>query len=313
MQKRIQTTLHVLALSAALAWLPASNALAQLIAYEGFNYSADTSVGSQSGGYGWGGTWAVITDAAAALGTNQAGSLTYGTLPTTGGRAVIGKPETTTATTAQIQRQLPNTLTNILGGGGSIWISFLYQNLNADQAGLPGYRETGLRLMRGSTTNVSGVSGRNGTDMLDIGSPNTYPTAANFDRLAVFSGGVYLDSGIATPRGANPANTVFVVMRIDVDNTTATDTAYTWFNSSLLSQPTTGTALTWTTSDLGGINSLRFQAGNQNANGTNAVWAVDEIRVGLTWADVISPIPEPTILSLAGVAGLALLLWRRRN
>lgn len=298
---------------ASVAFLVGSSfcAQAQLISYDGFDYTPDTSVANGSGGTGWGATWGNVADAASALATNTSTGLSYGGLVTSGGAVIVGNPVGTTGTTAQPQRQLPDTFNNLVGGaGGTIWVSFLYQNLNNDLTGLLGFRETGLRLMSGSSTNAGGWSNRNGTDRLDAGSPNTYPTGANFDQLTLWTGSTFGTNGFATPRGPDPANTVFIVLRLDFDNTTAADTGYAWFNPSLGLEPLLSTAVTNTAADLTSVNALRFQSGNQNGNGTNAVWILDEVRVGLSWADV-SPIPEPTVFVLGGLGALALLLRKR--
>ena len=272
-----------------------------LVAYEGFNYALNTSVANQGGGIGWGATWGTATDPASALATNNANGLTYGNgtvqLVTSGGSVIVGNPAGTAATTAQIQRRLPNTLTNILHGGGSVWISFLYQNPQTTKGNFAGFRETGLRLMRSATTNTAGYSNRDGSDVLDAGSPNTYSSGANFDELSLFLAPSYVHNGHATPRGSNPTNVVFVVLRLDVDNTTGNDTAYAWFfqnGNGLSAEPGIGSALVFATASLSDINAFRFQAGNANANGTNAFWALDEIRVGTTYAAVA---PTTTLAS----------------
>ena len=99
-------------------------------------------------------------------------------------------------------------------------------------------------------------------------------------------------------------------MRINVDNTTAADTAYAWFNPDISSEPMTATAIQFALNDLSAVNALRFQAGNLNTSGTNAVFEVDELRVGLNYVNVI---PEPGMAVLAGLGGLALLLRLRKQ
>jgi len=227
----------------------------------------------------------------------------------------MGNPFGSTATTANSQRLLPNTLgTLAASGSGSVWVSFLYQNWSTSNGGLSGFREAKLALFSGSTANANGTANVNGTERLDVGTPNTYAVGAS-DTLSLWQGSTFASSGTPTPRGANPANTVFVVLRLDVDNTVATDTAYAWFNPSLASEPTTGSAISFNLQDLSAINALRFQAGNLNASGTNAVFEADELRVGLTWGDMISTVqvPEPTTVALTGLAATALVLFRRRR
>src|SRR5262245_51027547 len=49
------------------------SAKAALIAYEGFDYAAGSSVFGQNGGLNWGGAWTTVS----AVATNKAGSLVY--------------------------------------------------------------------------------------------------------------------------------------------------------------------------------------------------------------------------------------------
>jgi hypothetical protein len=158
---------------------------------------------------------------------------------------------------------LPGTLSSLAGGSGTIWISLLYQNWSVSNGGLSGFREAKLALFSGATANANGSASANGAERLDVGSPNTYAVGAS-DNLSLFAGTTFVSSGIATPRGANPANTIFIVLRLDFDATTATDTAYAWFNPSLASEPSTGSATVFTAADLTSINALRLQAGGQN-------------------------------------------------
>ena len=228
---------------------------------------------------------------------------------------VFGNPAGSTATSANSQRLLPSTFgTLAAGGSGSVWVSFLYQNWSTSNGGLSGFREAKLALYSGATANANGTANVNGSERLDVGTPNTYAVGAS-DTLSLWQGSTFVSSGVATPRGANPANTVFVVLRLDVDNTVANDTAYAWFNPSLASEPTTGSAISFNLQDLSGVNGLRFQAGNLNASGTNAVFEADELRVGLGWGDMVSTVvvPEPTGMALAGLALTTLALFRRRR
>jgi hypothetical protein len=145
--------------------------------------------------------------------------------------------------------------------------------------------------MSGSSTNAAGYSNRNGTSQMAAGSPNTYSASggAGFDELSLYADPTYVHNGHATPRGTNATNVVFVVLRLDVNNTTNVDTAYAWFfqnGAGLSGEPGTGSALAYTTADLSGVNAFRFQAGNGNGNGSNSFWALDEVRMGGTFADV---------------------------
>jgi hypothetical protein len=292
------------------ATLMATSARAQLIAYEGFDYAPGSQLfgtGQGTGGIGWATPWSATS---AAIATNNAGSLSYGTLPTSGGRVLMGNFGSATASS---QRLLPGNLGTLgASASGTIWISFLYQNTNPDQGGFAGFREAKLALFVNATTNGNGTANVNGTERLDVGTPNTYQ-APSGDFMSLWTNGssaTATASSTATPRGTDPEDTVFIVLRLDVDNTVAGDNAYAWFNPDLSSEPTLGSAISILgAADLSGINALRLQGGNNNGSGTNAVFFADELRVGYTWADVV---PEPSVATLIGI-GLAGLLFARRK
>ncbi len=292
------------ALALALGLAAAPSASSAPIVYEGFDYGAGSQLFGLNGGTGWATPWSATS---AALATNVSGGLSYGALAVTGGGVVMGNPEGSTSTTASSQRLLPDTMGSLAAAdSGTLWLSFLSQNWRTETGGLPGFREAKMSLFSGATTNASGNANVNGSEKLNIGTPNTY-TAGASDALSLYGGGAYVASSLATPRGADPDNTVFVVVRFDVDNTTETDTAYAWFNPSLGIEPAVGAAISFTSADLSAVNALRLQAGNLNSSGTNAVFEADEIRLGYTFADV-SVVPEPSVLWLfgLGIAGLAL-------
>lgn len=307
MKKRVG---HCLAASGVgiLGLLGVSSLQAQPIAHEPFDYVDGSPLFGQTGGSGWATYWSATS---AAIATNAAASMAYSTLPSSGGRVVIGNPAGSTATTASMQRMLPNTLGNLAASAsGTVWMSCLYQNLVTDLGGFAGYREAKIALFSGATAAVSGAANVNGSEKLDIGTPNTYATGAS-DTLSLWQGSTFVSSGIATPRGADPANTVFLLVRLDVDNSTATDTAYAWFNPSLASEPSIGTAIAFTASDLSGVNAIRFQAGNQNSSALNAVFQADELRLGFSFDSVT--VPEPTAFVLGLLGGLAILFMRQRR
>lgn len=313
---------RVLAIGAVASLAAVLQAGATLISYEGFDYVAGTTLNGATnaayngqGGTGWGAYWSSDT---AGIATNTSTGLTYGSLQTKGGSAIIGSypypSGTGGSTTAQPQRVLPGTLSTLTGGAGTMWVSFLYQNLNSDRGSYVGYRETGIRFMVGGTTNVAlNVSGRNGTDRLDAGTPNTYAVGAT-DTYSLFSAPTFASTGISTLRGTDAANTAFFLIQLSYDATTANDTAYLWINPSLASAPDVSTAnATYTTADLTSINAIRLQAGNKNSSGTNAAFIIDELRIGTAFGDV-APVPEPASLALLGVSGLCgWMLFRRKQ
>ena len=192
-----------------------SGANAQLISYEGFNYSgltADQSLlqpatapnaglgtsGNTYGtgdSFGWAGGWST------SAGTNQyvATSLTYNngaSLVVDGGAERTGMQHNQVigSTTAQLQRQFAllgnggtsNTLGSIAANyGGVLWMSFLYQNLVNDPlqwgggdtgGGTNGFAAAWVGFQTGATIGSDGSSQRNGGSQLEVGQGNT-PTA----------------------------------------------------------------------------------------------------------------------------------------
>jgi hypothetical protein len=259
------------------------SAQAALIAYEGFDYTASTSLASAAGGTGFtagswgtgpsfpnGGSWTVGTV-----------GLTYGALQTSGltatglgGATAIGR----------------NLAASSGGPASSVWISFLVSNM--------GNNLTGISLFDGNTEGT--FSGR-------IGSLQT-----------TFYGGA--GNPVATQQtfgtGTNDLNTHMYV--INFDATGANPVINAWidpdFSSLGVGSSPTGGLSTSITSAQGAqiydFNAVRLGlfsgVGSQTGN-------FDEIRVGQTWADV-SPvaIPEPSAALLGGV-GILALLRRRRN
>jgi PEP-CTERM motif len=64
------------------------------------------------------------------------------------------------------------------------------------------------------------------------------------------------------------------------------------------------------------INSVRFAAANDNAQGANGQIQVDELRIGTTFADAIAgtiAIPEPSTAALGLLGSLALFRRSRRK
>jgi hypothetical protein len=287
------------------------SASAQLLNYEDFNYpTGNNNIAGQNGGTGFQNAWA--SGSGNIWGSIQSGSLSYTdqnghSLDTSGNSMLVGT-NGAGAPTATPNRLFTNsatatTLGNIASlNGGVIWMSFLYQR-DGSQTGAPYFRQANFALYQGSG------------EKLDIGGPNTSATVQN--NLSLWSnGGAH--SGAAPLQSTTPvfsagAQLIVVELTVDTLSTTA-DTVSVWFNPTDLSA--LGAAnLTSTEVDLSGVNTVRFQAGNSNANGTNAVFEVDELRIGDTFADVApyTTVPEPSTIAFVSIGGLAAWAWRRRR
>ncbi len=314
----MQKSLFTLALAIGVSLVATLSIRAQLTAYDGFNYPAGSSIATQTGGdsFGWGGPWASST-AGSKIGTNSASGLTYGGLTTDGGALQVGTPQSASGTgsaggtTATPEILLPSTLGTLAAANdGTLWISFLFYNPTYPTTTY--YRQSNLGFFSGATSGAA-----NGTEKADLGMDNGSATVGS--NFAAWGGTVTSAAPNQSSVSAFSASVQLVTIELVVDNTTAADSYYAWFNlnPSLLgnngSTPITGTAdVSNTTADLTSVNALRFQAGNANANGTNAFYTVDELRVGDSFADV-TPVPEPVTITLASLGGVVVLLALRRK
>jgi hypothetical protein len=289
-------------------------ASAQLLNYEDFNYTpGNNNIGGQSGGTGFQNAW--LAGSGNIWGSVQSGSLSYAdqnghSLDTSGNSLLVGT-NGASGTTATPQRVFTNSATAATLGGiaalnaanpGVIWMSFLYQR-DGSQTGAPFFRQANFGLFQGSS------------EKLDVGGPNTSATIQN--NLSLWSTGTHPSSAplqSTTPVFGTSAQ--FIVLELTVDTTTAADGVSVWFNPPDLSSLGAPNLTSTSEVDISGVNTFRFQAGNSNANGTNAVFEVDEFRIGDTFADVApysSTVPEPSIIAFASIGGLAVWAWRRKR
>ena len=286
----------------ALAFLGIPHLNAALLVYDGFVYAAgdsltDASAQGSGGSFGWGGRW---TGANTANATNAANSLFYtdtagNMLVTNGGSVIIGAPAGTTAN-SQPSRSfnlgtLSGTTYSGLTGPGAYWVSFVMQWVGPVTANSPTnqyVRKGDLAFRSGALTNATST----GAALYTVGSPNAANRLGTLvDTWATWSGGDasagVQNTGLAASSAPLNAPTL-VLLRIDLDGTVANDTVYAWFNWTNLSvEPTLATASTTNnTANEDGWNNIRFDANGGNPSGTNTVLAVDEFRLGNSFADV---------------------------
>lgn len=291
--------------AAILAAAPAAQAA--LIAYEGFDYSPATvytgtdgvgeSILGYNGGTGWGAAWAnnpALTNAGASMvaasgltyssGGNTLVSAGYSAADNSGGAHSNQRQWFTTGGTSKA--------VNTIMPASSIWFSVLIRPVSATSA---------IRFDPFART-ISGA---------DAGTGFIFNVAATPTIAAQV--GVKTDSP-TTVLGTAGGGVTLVVGRVDFTNydTAVTDSAGS----------TNGTVYIWANPAIGGSVPLDTAASSINggvvlSNGllttrSNSGYRgmFDEFRVGTTFADV-TPVPEPTILGLAGLAGTFLMSRRR--
>jgi pectate lyase len=259
-----------------------------LLVYEGFNYSAGTCVAGQGGGQGWSTAWQTFNPGTY-IATNTAAGLTYGALVTANGALQVGYPQPGVPAgnlTADPQRVLPATLGTLAStNSGVLWISFLMHNPMYPTVPGKYYRQSNLGLFRSASGTTNG-----GSEVAAAGLYNT--SAAYTTNFAAWAYGVSPAPTMSSVP-AFSADVQLVVIKLMADNTSAADHLYAWFNlnPALLGNNTnTPNVLTadfdFKDVDLSSVNALRFQAGNNNSNGTNAFFTADELRLGTSFASV---------------------------
>jgi pectate lyase len=261
-----------------------------LLAYDGFNYTAGTCIAGQAGGQGWGTAWQTFNPGSY-MATNTATGLTCGTLVTTNGALQVGYPQPgvpdTADTTATPQRVLPATLGTLAStNNGVLWISFLMYNPIYPTSPGKYYRQSNLGFFSGASG-----TGTGGSEVAALGSPNTSATVTT--NFAAWGGTVPGSAPTMSPVPSFGTNVQLVVIKLVVDNTTAVDYCYAWFNlnpallGNITNTPNVLTAdLAFNGANLSSVNALRVQAGNYNGNGTNAFFTADELRLGTSFASV---------------------------
>ncbi len=242
-----------LGLGTAAATVPA---LGSLVAYEGFDYTASSSLASQNGGTGFSGGWTATT------GTSTIGNpgLTYGSMN------VIGNRATTPVQNTTFSRSL---LTTLGSATGTYYFSFI------------------LRPDNSSSSNGAEFALTGSTASLYVGKPTT----GNFYGLdTVGNGGGGTQNLTSTQFASGTA--VLMVLRADFVSGGA-DTFKLYINPNLTAEPGSADA-TKTGYDVGNVSGIQFTG--------NIGFSFDELRIGTSYADVASAVPE----SGTWVAGFAL-------
>jgi autotransporter-associated beta strand protein len=255
------------ALLACAALLTPPAARAALMSYEGFNYASGSgNLSGLSGGFGWNGSWQTVNNGASSV---QAGSLTAGANAPSGydarstGNSVISPNNTrsgrrldTSAGGSFGVKGYIDGNGNIGASGKTIYISFMQQ-----PNGTTSYYE--FEFHRG-----------------DLGDPGRIAGIGND------SGGntdVYLRVPSAGQTSIGPGSTAvsFYVVRIDFLG--GNDTVKVYQNPTSATEPGSATLT------VAGAGDLSFSGLSFGCFNNSRTVAHDEIRVGESWADVVSP------------------------
>jgi len=301
----------------ALITLIAASAGADLLFYDGFDYTAgqllaplnDTVATPNPGqlnvasGYNW--RYNGAGGAANQAPGIASGGLTYpGPLPSSG-NSVLFDPTQLGASRVQVTPTAINS--------GTVYWSGLLQvgtvaNLNAVNG-----------MFLGGFANSTGPSAAPptaGGGLLRIRQDSSDTTTYNIG--TAMNTGTQAGNIQWTPTGMgfSAGQTVFIVASYDYVEGTANDVARMWVNPSLSDfGAATAPAATLTSNpqlgtEFGSV--LSFQLRNVNTVGAPTGVLFDELRIGTSWADVTPVvIPEPAAAGLLGLGALVLLGWRR--
>ncbi|MFZ4776784.1 MAG: PEP-CTERM sorting domain-containing protein [Terrimicrobiaceae bacterium] len=254
-----------------------SDTSAQLLYYEGFDYSSG-SLSTQNGGTGFDNAWGTV--GAGGSVNVQADSLLYGDLETSGGKAYLQPTATGGAT---ITRNLDTNYNS-----GTVYVSFL-TNLDA------GTRYFGLAL------------DSSGSEMFLTGKPTTFGSTGDWS----LSNSTYLPgSPVSSGEAITLDTTALLVVRIDFNSSGTNERIRLYVNPTLETEPVSADIDLVTRSSIS-MNQIRLTAGYQIAGSPSSQGWVDEIRIGTDFASV-TPVPEPGTFALFGLGLAAMIVLRRR-
>lgn len=311
--KHTSTTYLPLALTLGL-FGAASVSTAQLLVYEGFDYSPASSDGTRStanndqllqgkGGseLGLSGTWNDSTGVSSAGSPGGVGDLylssqtfSFGDLATSG-NYVRGD--------SNLNNDIfSRTITADLSSGTDLWFSFLGQNLDTRSAAQGGIVIGNQAVNSSQVTGDDGTTGLNGISIYSPGGNNWGAKAWNGTTEAL---------GGATT--AAPSGTIkLLIGHLDFGGGSVSGDLFSFYEYQLSGTDTiAGGSLSLVTSidnvdvDEAGLDTISI------ARQVNK--AYDEIRIGTSLDDVLglTAVPEPSAFVLIGLAGLALLRRRR--
>jgi hypothetical protein len=297
--QKIRLHLLLLASTAVLAF-GVSPVKAQLLTYEGFNYSPNQNLDALNGGSGWAAAWDSQNDNTQYQVSSTA-PLTYGTLQTTAnyvyggntfettGRIVATSSGSVWANAGRVSD--PFSLQQL--DQGVVWGSFLLRR----DADVPNWNYLDVAFHRG------GIPWANDSSNESL---RIRAVGSQFEAMSYNNGNL---ANIAT---SALGDTLLFVIKWELSLTAGQNNIYLWVNPN---QSTLGGAdlatntATWSATGLNTEEarwrSFKFYSGN-----TASATSLDEIRFGTDYASV-TPIPEPSTYALIGL-GLAALFTLRR-
>ena len=294
----------------------ASSASADALIYEGFEVG-DGTLNGNTGGLGLApNNWSSNSNTAA-------GSLTYGSLVTSGGKQVVN-----TGTQFNKGNISPGTTLSgagLMNDGAVLWMSVLIDNI--DLNGSDPFASDDLR-----TYVAFGAGDSDGFDRVGDGIGGGFTIALNKENAAGTSQGAinvqaWNDGGqgglepgatrgtntLANPAPIAPAGTILAVAKFTWGQFGVTDDLFElYLPDTSLALGSVVASMTADFDQLGAgiaddaFDTISFSGGRSQ----NGVPQVDEIRFGASYADV-TPVPEPGSLALLGLGGL--LIARRRR
>lgn len=262
----------------------------ELLVYEGFDYEAGVEIHGESGGVGFGDRkWEDNQDHAAERDHVGTGSLTYGSLTTTGNSL----RQTSIAVNGSTDNRSINPIPGI--NGSTTWISFLLRSEGPVSPDQPTH--LGVRANPVSEAPFFGVvDNPDGQTVFAISSNTPFTKPDVFTNIAFEAGQTYLIvASIAwdTAPGASELVKLYINPPLGANPPLSPDAFRDDLNIA-----TNG-------------NTNRIASLELASSGDGVAWIFDELRIGEAFSDVVPiTVPEPaTILAIVG----AMAIWGLRK